>query len=256
MQYLATLQQVKDLTTISNNAADKHLAAFLDTAQVLKMKPHLGYVFLNSLLMQLSTQVTVSAATAANPVQITSAVPTDFATGESIYISGATGMVGINGQWTITALSATTFRLDGLDGTAFPAYNVGTATAMRMPAANVLALPKIQKAYAWWVLRDAMPFIWMHVTNSGLANQAGGSGSFGRGDGGQGASKSEMAWLQQNAQALAEGYTSDLRDFLSYHSADYPEWVSSCNSVGMGDVLSGDGTHTHRGKFKKKMGFV
>lgn len=251
-QYLATVQQIKDLTAISNNVDSKMINPYLDTAQVMKMKPNLGHVFMESLLAQLATEIAVSTASATNPVVITTDGNHGFATNDSVYVQGATGMTGINGQWTITVTGLTTFRLNGLDGSAFPAYNAGTATVTRMPAANVALMPYVRKAYAWWVLRDAMPFIWMHVTNSTLSIQGvGGNRGIG-GEGGTPASASDMKWMQASAQNIAEGYSHDMIKFLSCNSADYPEWVTCCTGVDGVQVgmlgISGRG-------FKKKLSF-
>src|SRR5690349_14888113 len=145
--YLATIAQIKELTAISGNNADKFIVPYLDTAQVLKMKPNLGQVFMDELLSQLATEVSVSAATATNPVALTTDSPHGYSTSDSVYVEGATGMTGINGQWTITVTGANTFQLNGLNGSAFAAYNAGTATVMRMSAANVTLMPMVRKAF-------------------------------------------------------------------------------------------------------------
>lgn len=249
-QYLATVQQIKNLTAMSNNVADKMIDPYLDSAQVFKMKANLGHVFMNSLLDQLATEIAVSTATATNPVVVTTDGNHGFTTGDSVYIEGATGMDELNGQFTITVTGLTTFELDGLDGTLFAAYNSGTATVMRMPAANVTLMPYVRKAYAWWVLRDAMPFIWMHVTNSTLTIQGiGGSRGIG-GEGGTAATASDMKWMQASAQNMAEGYSNDMIKFLSCNSSDYPEWVACCTGVN-GSVINS----SRHGAFKKKLSF-
>lgn len=228
------------------------LNPYLDTAQVMKMKPNLGHLFMQSLLTQLATEIAVSTATATNPVVVTTDGNHGFTTGDSVYVEGATGMTGINGQWTITVTGLTTFRLDGLDGSAFPAYNLGTATVTRMSAANVALMPYVRKAYAWWVLRDAMPFIWMHVTNSTLVQQGiGGSRGIG-GEGGTPATAGDMKWMQANAQNIAEGYSSDMLKFLSCNSADYPEWITCCTGV---DGLQVGMNGAIQGAYKKKISF-
>lgn len=232
--YLATIAQIKEIANITGNM--EGIAAHLTTAQDLRMKAILGAKFLDQLLEQLGTQIVVLGATATNPVEVTTDGSHGFATGDSINIQGATGMTGINGQFDITVTGADTFELDGLDGTLFAAYNAGTATAMRMNEDNVTLLPMIQKPFAWYVLRNAIPQIWMHILNSGLANQGGGSGSFGRGEGGRSASKSEMAYLQQSFDNLATGYEIELTRYLSCNSSKYPLWVGCSTTIYPGDV--------------------
>lgn len=253
MNYLATLQRVKNLTALSNNVDSKMIDPYMRSAQVLKMQPNLGVRFQDEILAELATEVSIAAATATNPVVVTTDANHGFTTGDSVYIADATGMVGINGQWTITVTGLTTFELDGLDGTLFPAYNAGTATVLRMSAANVALMPYIEVAYAWWVLRDAMPFIWMHITNSTMLMQGVGHGRGIGGEGGTPASPSDMKWMVQNAQNLAEAYTNDMLKFLACNSSDYPTWAACCTNS---DFIERDRTgtvHLRRDGFKKRM---
>lgn len=229
--YLATVQQIKNLTPISNNVELKHINATLTTTQVLKVKPLLGEVFMNELLAQIASEITILGASAANPVEVSTDGNHGYATGDSIFIDNATGMTGINGQWTITVTGATTFELDGLDGTLFPAYNTATATAINMPAVNVLLMPMVRQSYAWWVLRDAMPWIWMHVTNSTLMVQGTGRGGGIGGEGGTTATVKDMQWMQKSAQDVAEAMSNDMLKFLGCNSKDYPTWRPTCTSI-------------------------
>jgi hypothetical protein len=67
----------------------------------------------------------ITAATQANPVKITAAAH-GRATGEIAQITGIVGMTQINDKlFTITAVDADNFTLDGVDGTAFTAYTSG-----------------------------------------------------------------------------------------------------------------------------------
>lgn len=66
---------------------------------------------------------TITGATAANPVVITSAAH-GFSNGEVIYIDGVIGMSQINGlTFTVASSAANTFALSGIDGTAYTAYS-------------------------------------------------------------------------------------------------------------------------------------
>jgi len=63
--------------------------------------------------------------TLANPVVITSP-GTGLATGNEVYIYGVNGTGDLDGgPYTITVLTDDTFALDGVDGTAFAAYEGG-----------------------------------------------------------------------------------------------------------------------------------
>jgi hypothetical protein len=58
----------------------------------------------------------ISGATNATPIVITVAANSGLKTGDRIAISGITGNTGANGEWTIEAVTATTFKLLGSVG--------------------------------------------------------------------------------------------------------------------------------------------
>ncbi len=66
----------------------------------------------------------VSGATQANPCVITTNLNHGYTTGESVTIAGALGMTGINGTWTVTILTPTTFSIP-FNASAAPAYTGG-----------------------------------------------------------------------------------------------------------------------------------
>lgn len=66
---------------------------------------------------------TITGATAANPVVITSTAH-GFINGDVIYIDGVIGMTQINGlTFTVASSAANTFALSGINGTAYTAYS-------------------------------------------------------------------------------------------------------------------------------------
>lgn len=68
---------------------------------------------------------TITGATAANPVVITS-INHNLQTGSIITISDVVGITQLNGNtYTVTVLTSSTFSLNGIDGTAFTAYVSG-----------------------------------------------------------------------------------------------------------------------------------
>lgn len=77
----------------------------------------------------------ITAATAANPVQITVSTPTTFVTGQSVTINGITGTIGtdptngLNGKtFSIVVLNTTQFTLTGSNGTGLAYTSGGTVT--------------------------------------------------------------------------------------------------------------------------------
>ncbi len=66
---------------------------------------------------------TVTAATNASPIVITTSASHLFATGDTVYVSGVLGNTAANGSWVITKISATTFSLTGSTGSG--AYTSG-----------------------------------------------------------------------------------------------------------------------------------
>jgi len=61
---------------------------------------------------------TITGATDASPIVITSATPHGLATGAQVIVSGVTGNTAANGTWSITRISATQFSLSGSSGNA------------------------------------------------------------------------------------------------------------------------------------------
>ena len=70
---------------------------------------------------------TITAATNATPIVITSAASSGMSSGDQVVVSGVLGNTAANGTWFVTPLTTTTFALDGSDGTASPAYTSGGA---------------------------------------------------------------------------------------------------------------------------------
>lgn len=93
-----------------------------------------------------NTPITITAATQADPVQITTLAAHGLATDDWIKIIGVNGMTELNGNfYQVTVLTTTTFTLkatsdsddgDGIDGSAFTAYTHGGVIlrAPEMPA--------------------------------------------------------------------------------------------------------------------------
>lgn len=76
-------------------------------------------------LARLQASKTVTAATAANPVVITTSAAHGYSTGDEALLERLGGMVELNDRWfTITVLTTTTFSL-GVDGTLYTAYTTG-----------------------------------------------------------------------------------------------------------------------------------
>lgn len=69
---------------------------------------------------------TITGATAASPVVITTSAAHGYATGDDVYISGVGGMTEINGRFfRITVTGATTFELALINGSGYTAYTSG-----------------------------------------------------------------------------------------------------------------------------------
>jgi len=74
---------------------------------------------------------TITAITAANPPQVTSATH-GYANGDLVYIDGVVGMTQVNKRVFVVANQATnTFELKGVDGTAYSTYTSGGTAAKK-----------------------------------------------------------------------------------------------------------------------------
>lgn len=73
----------------------------------------------------LSGGITVTGVTQANPAVVTMSGTHYLLTGDKTVIESATGMIELNGVYTITKLTATTFELDNTDSTDYAAWSSG-----------------------------------------------------------------------------------------------------------------------------------
>ena len=72
----------------------------------------------------LESNLTITGATAANPVVVTTSTPHSYSNGDSVYINSVVGMIQLNARYfTIANVTSTTFELSGIDGTAYTAYS-------------------------------------------------------------------------------------------------------------------------------------
>ena len=94
---------------------DQYMRVFKDAGQVLDT----------------SVSLTVTGVTAADPVVVTTSTSHGLSNGESVYISGVSGMTQLNGRtFNITSLTSTTFSLQNsagadIDGSGYTAYTSG-----------------------------------------------------------------------------------------------------------------------------------
>lgn len=77
---------------------------------------------------------TITAATAANPVVVTSAAH-GYSNGDTVYIEGVTGMTQLNKRWyTVRNVATNTFELEGVDGTSYTAHSGSSGRVSRYSA--------------------------------------------------------------------------------------------------------------------------
>lgn len=106
---------------------------------------------------------TITAATAANPVVITSAAH-GFSNGDEVQIDSVVGMTQLNGRrFTVAGVTANTFQLSGIDGSAYTAYSSG-GTASRIytltstyAAADLFGLKFTQSADTLYITHPTYP---------------------------------------------------------------------------------------------------
>ncbi len=121
---------------------DQYMRVFKDAGQVLDT----------------SVSLTITGATAADPVVITTSASHGLSDGESVYITGVAGMTQLNGRtFNITSLTATTFSIQNsagadVDGSAYTAYTSGGTAdkvfelATPYVAADIFELEYVQSA--------------------------------------------------------------------------------------------------------------
>ena len=121
---------------------DQYIRVFKDAGQVLDT----------------SVSLTITGATAADPVVITTSTSHGLSAGESVYITGVAGMTQLNGRtFNITSLTATTFSIQNsaaadVDGSSYTAYTSGGTAdkvfelATPYAAADIFDLEYVQSA--------------------------------------------------------------------------------------------------------------
>ena len=77
-------------------------------------------------------KLVVKAATAANPVAITTHGDHGLTTGDRVFVAGVLGVTAADGNRAVTVVDTDNFTLDGVDGSIDPAYaGGGTITPLR-----------------------------------------------------------------------------------------------------------------------------
>jgi aspartate 1-decarboxylase len=86
-------------------------------------------------LARLETAKTITGATAANPVVVTTSAAHGYSSGDQVLIEAILGMTELNDRWfTVTVLTTTTFSLNSEDGTTHTAYtSAGTSKKADTP---------------------------------------------------------------------------------------------------------------------------
>lgn len=218
--FYITESELKEVTSITENVDSKHLVPYFHLTQKFDIDPLLGRDLAACLVSELQTKRVVLAATQMNPVQITTDSSHPYVTGDSILIEGSTGMPEINGEHVITVTSDTTFTLDGLDGTGFGLFTVGSAEALRMPLVNRLLLKEIIFPYAYWTMYQAVPHIWMQFRNKSVLKRSSENSEL--------PSKNDIVWYRGTIQNTAESFSQLLVEFLRDNASDYPKYKEEC----------------------------
>lgn len=127
----------------SGNKAARWFNANYETIKTSLLRDHPWNFAVTRAILTKDTIRTITGATAANPVVITSAAH-GFANGATVYIDSIVGMSEINGRtFTVANQATNTFELSGEDGTGHTAY-----------ASGGYAYPYIAKEYRY---RFALP---------------------------------------------------------------------------------------------------
>lgn len=93
------------------------------------------------------------------------------------------------------------------------------------PSANdILVLDLVRSALVWYILHDALPFVWVKVRNIGLVKQSG--------DNMEAVSEGEMNRLQAECKTSGVFYMNRLISFLCENGSDYSAYNTGCWSCG------------------------
>ena len=112
----------------SGNKASRWFNANYEIIKLSMLRDFDWRFALKRAVLSATTNYSITGATAANPVVITSASH-GFSNGDTVYIDGVIGMTELNGKtFTVANAASDTFELSGTDGTSYTAYSSsGTA---------------------------------------------------------------------------------------------------------------------------------
>lgn len=114
----------------------------------------------------------ITAATRANPCEVTTSASHYLLTGDVITISGVVGMTQLNGNsYTITKVSATKFTL-GVDSSAYTAWSSGgSVTASQVRTADTMTAPSPANpiTLTWIAISNALQYVVYKETNGTFA---------------------------------------------------------------------------------------
>lgn len=145
-QLVAINERLPSNNTTSNITYVETAVKFADTyltklpaEQIIRRKPVLDVI-----------AYTVSGATNATPIVITTTAPHLLVTGQVVVVAGVLGNLAANGTWAVTVLSATTFSLNGSVGSG--AYTTG-GTASASAAIRFISIASY-KGRLWAITRN------------------------------------------------------------------------------------------------------
>lgn len=148
-KYLSGLETCKNFTVqahggVSNRAGTRFVGETKDSSKISRLIPfefsveqtyalEFGDLYIRVIKdggYVLETAVNISGATQANPVVITTSGAHGYSNGDEVFITDVVGMTELNSKRYIVANeTATTFELQGVDGTAYTAYSSGGTVA-------------------------------------------------------------------------------------------------------------------------------
>src|SRR3990167_3419315 len=155
--------------TVTVNTAGAETRVYGVTA--LKFK-----TFEESLTALNNTDLTITAATAANPVVITAAAH-GFLNGDEVEINGVVGMTEINGRrFIVSNKAANTFELLGTNGTGYTAYTSGGIANQTFVKVTTSAVTE-DNTIAWDAIAGAEKYAIYRKDNDGLYGLIGETGA-------------------------------------------------------------------------------
>lgn len=172
----------------------------------------------------------ITGATNAFPIVLTTSVAHGLTTGETVNISGVTGNTAANGTWVVTVLSSTTFSIPTVGNAAYISGGTWRTDPTTIPLGQVT-----QPHYAWFNNLDTTNIGIVSGANTGIGSISGATNA------------NPIVVTTPVAHGLSTGTTVSISGVLGNLAANGTFTVTNLTSTTFSIPIAGSGAYTSGG---------